>query len=176
MARAPVERRSAGTVELAMNPYATFLGSRQPVAVIAETSGRLNGMMERLGESGAERTPGPGKWSVRQILCHLADCEIAFGFRLRQALAENNHVIQPFDQDGWAKQYAAYSAKEACSMFDALRKWNLRLIESLPKQAFERKLSHPERGEMTFQTVIETMAGHDLNHLAQLERIAATPA
>jgi hypothetical protein len=88
-------------------------------------------------------------------------------------LAEDHHVIQPFDQDGWARSYGAYEAREAWVVFAALRKWNVRLVESLPASAWSKRLSHPERGEMTFQTVIETMAGHDLNHLGQIERIVA---
>ena len=160
-------------VKAAMNPYASFLGDRKPLPVIAETAERLRTMLEALGDEGLERSLAPGKWSARQILCHLADCEIAFAFRLRQALAEDHHVIQPFDQDGWARSYGAYGAREAWVVFAALRKWNVRLVESLPASAWSKRLSHPERGEMTFRTVIETMAGHDLNHLGQLERIVA---
>jgi uncharacterized damage-inducible protein DinB len=156
-----------------MNPYASFLGDRTPQTVIAETADRLRSLLEILGEDGLERRTAPGKWSARQICCHLADCEIAFAFRLRQALAEDHHTIQPFDQDSWSRQYGAYSGREAWVVFAALRKWNVRLIESLPHEALEIRLIHPERGEMTFETVIETMAGHDLNHLGQLERIAA---
>ncbi|HZS53936.1 MAG TPA: DinB family protein, partial [Bryobacteraceae bacterium] len=117
----------------------------------------------------------PGKWTARMILCHLADCEIAFGFRLRQALAEENHVVQPFDQDAWARPYGDHSfhAQTALQVFSDLRGWNLLLIDSLSPDAFNRRLRHPERGEMTFQTLVDTMAGHDLNHLRQLEIIAA---
>ena len=156
-----------------MNPYAAFLGDQKPLPVIAETPERLRTALEALGDEGLERALAPGKWSARQILCHLADCEIAFAFRLRQALAEDHHMIQPFDQDGWARNYGAYDARQAWGVFAALRKWNLRLIESQPAAAWSKRLTHPERGEMTFQTVIETMAGHDLNHLGQIERIVA---
>jgi uncharacterized damage-inducible protein DinB len=158
-----------------MNPYASFLGDRKPLPVIADTPERLRTLLEALGDEGLERGLAPGKWSARQILCHLADCEIAFAFRLRQTLAEDHYVIQPFDQDGWSRNYSAYDGREAWVAFAALRKWNLRLIESLPPAALSKRLTHPERGEMTFQTVVETMAGHDLNHLSQLERIAALP-
>jgi hypothetical protein len=159
-----------------MNPYASHLGSRDPREVIAATAQRLGGFMETIGKEGANRAPAPGKWSPREILCHLADCEIVFAFRLRQALAENNHVIQPFDQDKWAASYAAFDAPSAFAVFTTVRHWNVLLVGSLPTEALAKKLSHPERGEMTFQTVLETMAGHDLNHLGQLERIASQTA
>ncbi len=105
-------------------------------------------------------------------MCHLADCEIAFGYRLRQALAEDHHVIQPFDQELWARSYAGYDAQAAMMTFSCLRQWNLMLLRSLPAEAMSKRLLHPERGDMTFRELVETIAGHDLNHLAQLEAIA----
>jgi hypothetical protein len=159
-----------------MNPYAKYLGERDPIAVIAATAGELRRLAETLGASGVERSPAPGKWNAREILCHLADCEIVFAFRLRQALAEDDHVIQPFDQDRWAAAYGAFDAQSALAVFTAVREWNRRLVAKLPASAFSKRLSHPERGEMTFQTVVETMAGHDLNHLGQIERIAGQTA
>jgi hypothetical protein len=155
-----------------MNPYAAHLGDRNPREVIAETPWRLAGIAERLGAEGLERSLAPGKWPARAILCHLADCEAVFAFRLRQALAEEHHTIQPFDQDKWSTHYGSLTAGAALETFTALRRWNLALLDSLPRHAFSKKLTHPERGEMTFQTVVETMGGHDLNHLNQLETIA----
>ena len=105
-------------------------------------------------------------------MCHLADCEIVFAYRLRQALAENHHVIQPFDQELWARNYTGYDAQAAMMTFSCVRQWNLMLLRSVPVDAMSKELLHPERGEMTFRELLETIAGHDLNHLAQLEAIA----
>lgn len=156
-----------------LNPYARFLGSRDPLTVLRETPVRLQGLTHAIGPAGVSVAPAPGKWTASEILCHLADCEIAFGFRLRQILAEEHHVIQAFDQERWAAPYSGITAAEALSAFSALRRWNLLLIEhALPYQS-GRPVTHPERGTMTFGTVVETMAGHDLNHKMQLERIAS---
>lgn len=159
-----------------MNPYASHLGNRDPLETIAATAHRLRSLLDALGPEGARRSPAPGKWCAREILCHLADCEVVFAFRLRQALAEPRHVIQPFDQDRWAAHYAALDAEAALAVFTAVRQWNLTLVHSLPREAFYKTLNHPERGDMTFQVLIETMGGHDLNHVAQIERLAATAA
>ena len=159
-----------------MNPYASYIGNRDPREAIADTPRRLRALLVTLGAEGAQRSPAPGKWCAREIVCHLADCEIVFSFRLRQALAEDHHVIQPFDQERWAAVYGAYDAESALALFTAARGWNLALIRSLPAEAFSRMLNHPERGDMTFQVVVETMAGHDLNHLGQIERIASSAA
>jgi hypothetical protein len=155
-----------------MNPYASNLGSRDALNTITQTTGRVQSLMTAIGEKRAGEAPAPGKWSPREIVAHLADCELVFGFRLRQTLAEDNPDVQAFDQEKWAATYAAYSAPAALATFTALREWNLALLRSLPREAFQRKMTHAERGEMSFQTVVETMGGHDLNHLVQLERIA----
>jgi hypothetical protein len=155
-----------------MNPYASFLGDLDPRVVIAGTPAKLAAQAGRLGADGLRRSTAPGKWSAAEVICHLADCEVAFGFRIRQTLAVDNHVCQPFDQDAWAKPYAQLDPGAALEQFNAARRWNVALLETVPPAGMQKKLTHPERGEMTLQTVVETMAGHDLNHLAQLERIA----
>ncbi len=157
-----------------MNPYASFLGGRDPFAVIARTPGTLSEITAALSASGLEWRPAPGKLNAREILCHLADSEIAFAFRLRQTLAEPHHVIQPFDQEKWAGTYGALSARSALNAFSSLREWDVALISTTPADAMETSVTHPERGVMTFRVIVETMAGHDLNHVQQLERIAAT--
>jgi DinB superfamily len=161
---------------MAANPYASFVGDRNAIDVIEETSRRLSEVVSKLSaqnSSNLEWRPAPGKWNAREILCHLADCEIAFAFRLRQTLAETNHVIQPFDQEKWAGMYGGLSARAALSAFSSLREWDLALIQNTSAEAMGKKVNHPERGDMTFRVIVETMAGHDLNHLKQLDAIAA---
>ncbi len=152
------------------NPYASFLGSRNPQTVLAETVARLNALSGQI--TNLDRNPAAGKWSPREILCHLADCETVFAVRLRQTMAQPHHVIQPFDQDDWARPYASFRADQALAVFSAVRRWNLTLIQNATPETLAKPVSHPERGEMTFQTIVETMAGHDTNHLRQLEKIA----
>jgi hypothetical protein len=154
-----------------LNPYAKFLGGKPAIEVISKTPGALQALVMRADAAKLARQPAPGKWSVREILSHLADCEIVFGFRLRQAAAENNPTIQPFDQDKWAPTYSKMHATQALSTFSALRDWNVAFIRAAGPSALSRKTTHPERGEMTFQTVLETMGGHDINHLQQVEKL-----
>ena len=144
--------------------------------MIGTTPERLRNLLEAMGAERAQQAPAPGKWCAREIVCHLADCEVAFAFRLRQTLAEDRHVMQPFDQEKWAKQYAAYSAADALAVFTALRQWNVALVRSLAPADFGKVVNHPERGDMTFATIVETMGGHDINHLKQMEAIAGRAA
>lgn len=167
-----------GMANAVLNPYAANLANRNAREVIAETPQVLRSFLHQLLPDGLERSYAPGKWTARMVLCHLADCEIAFSFRLRQALAESNHMIQPFDQDSWAKPYrdSSLTAQTAVDVFSALRGWNLALLAAVPAESYSKPVRHPERGEMKFETIVETMAGHDLHHCRQLEQIASQAA
>jgi len=154
------------------NPYDKFLDGRPVETILGETAGKIAEYLELIGTGKTMEPAAPGKWSAAEIVSHLADCELVFGFRLRQTLAEENPTIEPFDQDHWAKAYKGVPARLALEAFSAVRKWNLRLIKDAMPGAAGRKMTHPERGTMTFMTVVETMAGHDLNHLGQLKGIA----
>jgi hypothetical protein len=155
-----------------LNPYAKFIDSRPIPEILAATPVKLESLAEAIGPGRIAISPAPGKWTPAEILCHLADCEVAFGFRLRQTLAQDNHTIQPFDQDRWAANYAGVTAHQALAAFTALREWNLILIRNAPPAANAKPATHPERGAMTFATIVETMAGHDLNHIQQLQKLA----
>jgi uncharacterized damage-inducible protein DinB len=156
-----------------LNPYAKFLEGRDPIPVITSTADHLRALTEPLSPAQADAPPAPGKWSVREIIAHLADCELVFSFRLRQTLSEEHAIIQPFDQEIWAKRYAAYDLPSALALFTATRNWNLKLLTTVDEADRHRPTTHPERGTMTLWTIVETMAGHDINHLQQLERIAS---
>ncbi len=159
-----------------MNPWASLIGDRSPLDVISETPRRVSQLVETIGPARLETQPAPGKWSVRDIISHLADGEMVFAFRLRQTLAEDHHVIQPFDQDLWAKSYPACDTSLALAVLTALRAWNIALIRSVQPADLSKRVTHPERGTMTFQTIVETMAGHDRNHIKQIEAIAGQSA
>jgi len=155
-----------------LNPYAKFLDGKDPLSVLTTTIERIRTLTAPLSGAELSRSPAPGKWSITQIVSHLADCEVVFNFRLRQTLAEDHHILQPFDQDRWAQRYAAYSFEPALALFDASRNWNLRLLTTVSNEDRHRPVTHPERGTMTFWTIVETMGGHDINHLQQIERLA----
>jgi hypothetical protein len=159
---------------LELNPYAKFLDGRPIPEILASTPAALDALAEAIGSTRLAVAPAPGKWTPVEIFSHLADCEIAFGFRLRQTLAEDNHTVQPFDQEKWAATYPGITAQQALAAFTAMRDWNLILIRNAPQGSDKKAVTHPERGRMTFSTIIETMAGHDINHIQQLQKLAAS--
>jgi hypothetical protein len=156
---------------MATHPYAQLLGDRDPLLVLAETQERIPAIALQLGTEGLKRTYAPGKWTAAQVIAHLADCEIAFGFRVRQIIAEPAMGIQTFDENQWARRYDRVDGLLAAQTFHALRAWNLALFRQLSQEELDTAAPHPERGPEKASTVIRIIAGHTLNHLAQLERI-----
>lgn len=144
--------------------------------VMAETPTALRASVRRMGDEGMASTYEPGKWTASQILCHMTDCEIAFSFRIRQAFVQSPHLIQPFDQEAWAKSYDSLDPYLALETFTGLRNWNVALLQARAADIASRTVSHPERGDMTLQGMLEIIAGHDINHRKQLETIAAAAA
>ena len=159
----------------ATNPYTSrilgLLGDKPFLGVLESTPAKLQQHFERLGAQGLKKAYGPGKWTAGQIFCLLADAEMAIGFRSRQAVAETNHRIQRFDQDLWARNYLRQNPAAAVKACIALRGWNLSFWRTLGPEDLARVAFHPERGNESVETILKLLAGHDLNHLAQLEQI-----
>ena len=118
--------------------------------------------------------PTPEKWSIGEILAHLAEAELTAGFRLRLILSANGTVIQAFDQDVWAKNsdYAHQDPQQSLEMFRVMREANLRLLKSIPKKMWGYFGMHQERGKETIDRLARMLAGHDMNHIQQIVTIA----
>jgi hypothetical protein len=163
-----------------LNPYAKYLSGQDPIPVLTTTADRLRALTAGLNGAHVNTRPAPQKWSICEIAAHLADCELVFSFRLRQTLApaldQPHAIIQPFDQDAWAQRYSAYQLEPALALFQAARNWNLLFLTTVSQDDRHRPTTHPERGTMTLWTIVETMAGHDINHLQQIEHLATSYA
>src|SRR5215468_10392235 len=120
--------------------------------------------------------PSRGKWCVLEILGHLADVEIIYGYRLRQMLADTKPVIAPLDQDAWARNlnYLDSSPAELVAFYGLARYHNLRLLRSLKDSDFYKSAFHPEmQQEITVADLVERMGGHGAAHLQQIENLKA---
>jgi hypothetical protein len=148
-----------------------LLADRNPIESMEATASHVEEVARRLGDAGLSRSYGPGKWTGKQILAHLADAELAIGFRIRQVLAESHHRIQGFDEATWARRYEDVDTEAALGSFLAVRRWNLALLRRLGREDLGREAIHPDRGPETLETIVRLLAGHDLNHLAQLEAL-----
>jgi len=151
-----------------------YVNGKDPLRIQKETAKKLQRLTKPLSKRQLARQPAPGKWSIAQIMAHLADAELVGGWRMRSVLTNNGTSLQPFDQDAWAETlgYSRRDAKTSLEMFRVLRENNLRLLQSVPKNLWENYGMHQERGKETISHIVQMFAGHDLNHLGQIERIA----
>jgi hypothetical protein len=149
------------------------LNGKEPLTILRATSARLAELMRGCPASEFARNPAPGKWSVSEILAHLADVEMVIGYRIRMILSEPGTAIQAFDQDEWAKlsHYVSIPAAQSLERQRVQRESNLALLNALRPEQWEFYGMHAERGKETVSRVVEMTAGHDVNHLRQIEKI-----
>jgi hypothetical protein len=127
------------------------------------------------GAAGAELDfkPGAEKWSLRQIVAHVADSELVGGDRFRRLIAEENPTLTAYDQEAWARNlnYARRKTSESVESFRRLRAENYELLKDLPGEAFERSGTHSERGRVTLRQLLEVMAAHAESHARQIRSV-----
>ena len=155
------------------NPYGRYVAGRDVLTALAETPEHIASIVSGWDEAAFERSYGPGKWSARQILIHLAQAELVFSTRVRFALAETEYVIQPFDQDPWLAVETMAGARLALDAYLAMRRLNLPLWRGLTAAQRARRFTHPAFGELDVDWQLMLIAGHELNHLPQFEAIEA---
>jgi uncharacterized damage-inducible protein DinB len=139
----------------------------------AEAPVRLASLLKGRSSDELMRAPAPAKWSVAQIVAHMADAEIAISFRLRQILSTNAIPLQAYDQNAWADalDYAHRDAQQSLAQYRALREANVALLKSVPRKLWDNYGEHAERGRESITHMVKMTAGHDINHLHQIEAI-----
>jgi hypothetical protein len=150
-----------------------LLGERDPMVVLRETVDALPRATAGLSLDELRRPERPGKWSIAEILQHLADSEIVGSWRFRLILAQDRPPLTGYDQDAWAERlhYEDADPAEAIALFTMLRLANLRLLERASPADLGRAGVHAERGEESVTHLRRLYAGHDLLHLRQIERV-----
>jgi len=147
-----------------------YVEGRKVMDVLASTPREVQKLVTGMETKRLDARPAPGKWSVTEILAHLADVEIVQSFRARLILGSPGVAIQGFDQDAWAR-YSDYGKQDPARSLDAWRvsrERTVRLLKSITPKLWKNYGMHTERGKETVLRVVEMMAGHDLNHLRQI--------
>lgn len=170
--------RAADAVEQAGAYTAAILealGGREPLAVLRETPAALRRAIDGVPAELLGAPEAPGKWSIRQVLQHLADAELVGGFRFRMILAHDRPRLMGYDQDAWAAalHYEDADVETSLSDFATLRRANLRILERATEAERARVSLHAERGEESLGHLMRMYAGHDTVHLRQIARIRA---
>jgi DinB superfamily len=150
-----------------------YVAGKKPLAVQAATADKLARLIKGVPASKLKKRPAPDKWSVAEILAHLADCEIVAGWRMRLILGSPGTPILGFDQDAWADagHYSKRDPRKSLEQFRAFRAANLSLLKSLKPEQWKHHGVHSERGIETIEHVTVMFAGHDANHMKQIEGI-----
>jgi len=163
-------------VETPLQYKARILGlmeGKDPVAVQQETATRLTELIDGAPAEKIRKRPAPDKWSVGEILAHLAEAEITSTWRYRQMLEHDGCSLPGFGQELWARLggYATRSPEDSLQLFRLLRQTNLQMFDKLTLEEWQRHGVHTERGEMTVRDLAVQIAGHDINHIAQIQAI-----
>ena len=150
-----------------------YLEGTRPLAVLAATAATLEGLIEGVSTDALRKRPAPDKWSASEILAHLADGEIVGAFRMRLILGSPGTPVLAFDQDTWVTSghYDARDPRKSLAQFRVLRDANLALLESLTPEQWTDYGIHSERGQESIEQIVRMFAGHDINHLRQIEHI-----
>ncbi len=150
-----------------------MLGSRDPLEVLAQTPAALRDVVAGLTPEQDGTPEKQGKWSIRQVVQHLADSELVGAFRFRMVLAHDAPELPGYDQDLWAERlgYQDRDIRDSLSDFSYLRQVNLRLLGRATPEDMTRVMRHAERGDEPLAHMIKLYAGHDLVHLRQIARI-----
>jgi tRNA-binding protein len=146
---------------------------KDPLAVLGASASRIGALIAGRSAEDLHWTTAPTRWSIAQIVTHLADAEVVAAYRFRMILAAPGTPIQAFDQDGWAREMVYESRDPAASLglFTALRTAQLQLVRGLGDDKLDRFGIHAERGQESIRYLLSLYAGHDLNHLSQIERL-----
>jgi hypothetical protein len=146
---------------------------QDPLKTQSSTPKKLQRLVKAVSAARLRKRPGPDKWSVAEILAHLADAEIVVGWRMRSILGSPGTPIQAFDQDAWvtAGHYTKRDPRKSLAQLQATREANLDLLNTLSPDQWKHFGMHSERGQESIEHIVRMMAGHDLNHLQQIERI-----
>jgi len=133
-----------------------LLGNREPLAVLTDTHSQLARAIDGLTPAHLRQPEAPGKWSIAQVLRHLADTEVVWGWRMRLILAHDRPTITGFDQDLWADRlhYADSDVEEALDAFRVLRRDNIRLLERATPEDMQRVGVMPSAGKRAWRICI----------------------
>jgi hypothetical protein len=151
------------------------LERQDPLKVQAATAKKIERLLKGVPSAKLRKRPAPDKWSITEIVTHLADTEMVGGYRMRMILATPGTPIAAFNQDVWvtAGHYDKRDARKSLEHFRAMREGNLALLKTLTPEQWKHHGIHAERGEESIEHIVRMFAGHDINHTKQIEHIVA---
>jgi hypothetical protein len=154
-----------------------YAQGQEPIKVQSATTKKLDRLINGVSTAKLRKRPAPDKWSVAEILAHLADVEIAVGWRMRSILGAPGTPVQAYDQNAWVTtgHYDKRDPRKSIELRRVVREANLALLKSLSHDQWKHYGQHAERGQESIEHIVRMVAGHDVNHIQQIERILKSP-
>jgi uncharacterized damage-inducible protein DinB len=123
-----------------------------------------------LNEIDLQKTYGEGKWSIRQILVHLADAESVLHERIKRTIAEPKQVLWAFNQDLWCQNlnYETFPLALSKALFIANRNAILYLADTFYDTLGHKEFIHSETGLRTLKDEFEKVVWHNKGHIEQI--------
>ena len=144
------------------------------LSVLEQTPIVIEKLVHLISEEQASWKPAPDRWSVREVLAHLADVEI-YGFRNRieKMVGEDNPSLESYDQNAAyaAGKYSSGSSREHLKDFCHERDRSLSMLRYAPADVAMRKGRHAHLGSITVAQVLNEGAFHDLGHIRQISEL-----
>jgi hypothetical protein len=147
------------------------LGDREPLEVLRQTPTAVQSMCAQLTEAQWRTPMAEEEWTALQVVGHLLDVEVVYGFRWRLILTEDRPAYPGYDEKRWSL-LPRPAPSQLQGALEGLRAVNLALLEGVD-DASGRSGVHGEQGEERFDLTVRKVAGHDLAHLNQLARTVA---
>jgi hypothetical protein len=146
---------------------------QDPIKLQSASPKKLTRLIKGVSTAKLRKRPAPDKWSVAEILAHLADVEIVIGWRMRSILGSPGTPVQAYDQNAWvtAGHYEKRDPRKSVELHRVVREANLALVKSLSPDQRKHYGQHAERGQESIEHIVRMVAGHDINHIRQIERI-----
>ena len=151
-----------------------YRAGRDPIALMRVAPGKFARAVLGLSAIQMRRRPAHGKWSIIEILGHLSDTEVVYGYRYRLCLGQPGSPIVGYDQARWVKELRHQSRGDAKRLLEKIRvarEGTLEMLRQVPRKNWKRFGVHNERGRESVRRTMELIAGHDLNHLDQIKAI-----
>lgn len=162
------------TAEQYIHRILGYVEGQDAIKVQRATASKLKKLTRGLTAKQLKWRPEPAQWSIAEIIAHLADAEIVASWRMRSVIGENGVTLQPFNQDSWASvfRYEDRDARRSLELFRVLRENNLEMLREIPRETWENYGMHLERGKESIAHLARMFAGHDTNHVLQVEQLA----
>jgi uncharacterized damage-inducible protein DinB len=164
------------TGKLIFDPDVNDDKRRHWIESIRTTPAKLRAAVSGITDRQLDTPYREGGWTIRQVIHHIPESHANAFVRFKLALTEDTPTIKPYDEDAWAKlpDVSRAPIESSLALVEALHVRWVTLLEVMQDGDFRRPLMHPERGQITLDTLLQTYAWHGPHHIGHVEMVRRT--